>query len=193
LRIPVRPHGRIVVPPIEVPPPDDRADRADRATIDAVLADLGWQRRLPSVGEVLVVGDRWMGRAIAYRQTQFVYGHTHGHRWGRTLCAFSTAAAARRFMILELSRMLRNRIRLLPRIQLNRLAPGCTLEKGPTGFELASSDGLGTFPLGFQGRQNALDFSWVATADAPAIAASYCHLNGEPLFDLNHSDQPPAG
>jgi hypothetical protein len=98
LPIPVRPHGnaQFVVPPIEVPQPDDRADRADRATIDAVLADLGWQRRLPSVGEVLVVGDRWMGRAIAYRQTQFVYGHTHGHRWGRALCAFSTAAAVRR-------------------------------------------------------------------------------------------------
>ena len=96
---------------------------------------------------------------------------------------FSTAAAARRFMIMELSKLLRLRT-LLPKIQLNRLAPGCTIEKGPTDFELAWPGGEATFPIGYIGHQRALDFSWVAMAELADIAASYRHPNGEPLFDL---------
>jgi hypothetical protein len=72
-----RPVGRVTQPRVETPPPDDE-DAADRAAIDAVLADLRWERRAPSGADVLAVGDRYQGRAIAYRQSQFVYESTAG-------------------------------------------------------------------------------------------------------------------
>ena len=170
-------------PPIEVPPPDD--EEVDLATIDAVLADLGWQRRTATGAEILaVVGPGEVGRAISYRQSQFVYESVVETDYRSTECTFSIAAAARRFMIMELSGI-RRMHRRLPRIQLNRLAPGCTLEKGPTDFELSWPGGQATFPIGYIGHQNALDFSWVAMAELADIAASYQHPNGEPLFDLN--------
>ena len=182
-----RPRGRVMdPPPIEVPPPDTYD--IDLATIDAVLADHGWKRRQPSGSDVLAVGDRQVGRAIAYRQSQFVYESVVRPDYRNVMCTFSSAAAARRFMIMELSRLLRMRTRL-PRIQLNRLATGCTMEKGPTDFELAWPGGDATFPIGYVGHQRALDFSWVALAELAAIAASYRHPNGEPLFDLSHPSQ----
>ena len=182
-----RPSGRALnPPPIEVPPPDNYD--IDLATIDAVLADHGWKRRQPSGTDVLAVGDRQVGRAIAYRQSQFVYESVVSPDYRNVMCTFSSADAARRFMIMELCRLLRMRTRL-PRIQLNRLAPGCTMEKGPTDFELAWPGGDATFPIGYIGHQRALDFSWVALAELAEIAASYRHPNGEPLFDLSHPSQ----
>jgi hypothetical protein len=182
-----RPGGRLMdPPPIETPPAD--TDDIDLATLDAVLADLGWERRQPSGADVLAVGDAQVGRAVVYRQSQFVYESVVRPDYRNVMCTFSSAAAARRFMIMELSRILRMRTRL-PRIQLNRLAPGCTIEKGPTDFELAWPGGDATFPIGYIGHQRALDFSWVALAELAEIAASYRHPNGEPLFDLSHPSQ----
>jgi hypothetical protein len=185
---PKRRKRRLMRPPkIEVPPPDDA--EVDHATIDTVLADLGWERRTPSGAEIMVVvGPGEVGRAISYRQSQFVYESVVEADYRSTVCTFSTAAAARRFMIMELSGI-RRMHRRLPRIQLNRLAPRCTLEKRPTDFELAWSGGQATFPIGYIGQQNALDFSWVATATLADIAASYRHPNGKPLFDLSHPSQ----
>jgi hypothetical protein len=178
-----RSRGRVMEPPpIETPPLDD--DEVDHATIDAVLADFGWERREPSGADILMVGDAQTGRAIAYRQSQFVYESVVRPDYRNTMGTFSTAAAARRFMIMEISKLLRLRSPLT-KIQLNRLAPGCTLEKGPTDFELAWPGGEATFPIGYIGHQRALDFSWVALAELADIAASYRHPNGEPLFDLH--------
>jgi hypothetical protein len=176
--------GRAMDPaPIEAPPPDEA--EVDQATIDTVLADLGWKRRAASGAELLaVVGPGEVGRAISYRQSQFVYEFVVESDYRSTVCTFSTAAAARRFMIMELSAILRMQ-RRLPKIQLNRLAPGCGIEKGPTGFELSWPGCGATFPIGYIGHQQALDFSWVATAELADIAASYRHPNGEPLFDLS--------
>lgn len=181
---PRRPTGRVMDPqPIEIPPPDER--EIDQATIDALLADLDWERRTPSGAEILVVvGQGEVGRAVSYRQSQFVYESVVESDYRKTVATFSTAAAARRFMIMELSAILRMR-RRLRRIQLNRLASGYGIEKGPTGFELSWPDGEASFPTGYIGHQQALDFSWVATAELADIAASYRHPNGEPLFDLN--------
>jgi hypothetical protein len=181
---PRRRRGRARKPPIEVPPPD--AEEVDQTTIDTVLADLGWRRRKASAGEILaVVGDGEVGRAICYRQSQFVYESVVESDYRSTVCTFSTAGAARRFLIMELSAILRMR-RRLPKIQLNRLGSGCKIEKGPTDFELSWSSGEATFPIGYIGHQQALDFSWVATAELADIARSYRHPNGEPLFDLSH-------
>ena len=185
-----RPRGRAMdPPPIETPPPD--TDDIDLVTIDAVLADIGWERLQPTGADVLAVGDAQVGRAVAFRQSQFVYESVVSPDYRNVMCTFSSAAAARRFMIMELSATLRMRTRL-PKIQLNRLAPGCTIEKGPTDFELAWPGGEATFPIGYIGHQRALDFSWVALAELADIAASYRHPNGEPLFDLSHPS-PRAG
>jgi hypothetical protein len=169
-------------PPIEPPPPDD--EDVDQATIDRVLAGLHWERRQASRAEVLaVVGPGQVGRAISYRQSQFVYESVVGPDHRKAHCTFSTAAAGRRFLIMELSRIRRMQARL-PRIQPNRLAPACAVEKGPTGFELTWAGGEASFPIGYIGHRHALDFSWVVTAELADIEASYRHPNGEPRFDL---------
>lgn len=178
-----RPRDRVMEPPpIETPPLDD--EDVDYATIDAVLADFGWQRRGPSGADILAAGDAQTGRAVAYRQSQFAYESVVPPDYRNTMATFSTATAARRFLIMELSKLIRLRTQL-PMIKLNRLAPGCTIEKGPTDFELAWPGGEATFPIGYIGHQRALDFSWVAMAELADIAASYRHPNGEPLFDLH--------
>jgi len=185
---PERPRGRVTDPPaIETPPADD--EEVDHVTVDAVLSELGWDRRTPSEADVLRVGDLRVGRAIVYRRTQFVYESVTPPDYRHARCRFSSAGAARRFMIMELGHVLRLRTSL-PRIQPNRLAPGCTIEKGPTGFDVAWPRGRATFPLGYTGHQDALNFSWVAMAELADIAASYRHPNGEPLFEL--SNQPGA-
>jgi hypothetical protein len=181
--VPERPPARIMdPPPIEPPPPDEEA--IDHATIDGVLAELGWERRPAAGAEVLaVVGHAQVGRAISYRQSQFVYESVVDADYRKVRGTFSTAAAGRRFLLLEFGGILRTR-RRLPRIRLNRLAPACTLEKGPTAFDLTWAGGQASFPVGYIGHQHALDFSWVVTAELADIAASYRHPNGEPLFDL---------
>jgi hypothetical protein len=128
---PERPRGRVMDPPaIEVPPPDN--DEVDLVTIGAVLSDLGWEHRAPSVPEMLAAaGLGEVGRAISYRQSQFVYESVVGSDYRNTECTFSTAAAARRFMIMELSRILRMR-RRLPRIQ-QRVRPSvCNSARSPS-------------------------------------------------------------
>ena len=179
------PGGPVMEPRIETPPPDDE-DAADRAAIDAVLADLRWQRRASSGADVLAVGDARMGRAIAYRQSLFVYESTNPTRYRTARCTFTTAAAARRFMVMELGHVFRLRTGM-PRIQPDRLAPHCTIEEGPTGFELTWSEGRATFPIDSSGQMYAQTFSWVVTAEPAEITASYRHPNGEPLFHLDHS------
>jgi hypothetical protein len=180
-----RPRGHLMEPPPIESPPIDEDTEVDQTTIDTLLADLGWERRTPSGVDILsIVGPSEVGRAIAYRQSQFVYESVVGPDFRDVMCTFSTASAARRFMIMELGSMLRIR-RRLPKIQLNRLAAECTIEKGPTDFELTWPGGEATFPIGYIGHQHALDFSWVALAKLDEIAASYRHPNGEPLFDLH--------
>ena len=176
--------GRVMDPPaIETPPPDD--EQVDQDTMNAVIADLGWEFGTPSEADVFFVsGPGQVGRAIAYRQSQFIYESVVDRDYRKTIATFSTAAAARRFMIMELSSILRTR-RRLPKIQPNRLAIGCSIEKGPTGFEITWSGGSANFPLGYIGHQHALTFSWVASAELAEIAASYRHPSGEPLFHLN--------
>jgi hypothetical protein len=176
--------GRVMDPPvIETPPPD--AEQVDQATIEAVIADLGWEFGTPSGADVFFVsGPGQVGRAIAYRQSQFIYESVVDRDYRKVIATFATAAAARRFMIMELSSMLRTRYRL-PKIQPNRLAIGCSIEKGPTDFEITWSGGSANFPLGYIGHQHALTFSWVAAAELAEIAASYRHPGGEPLFHLN--------
>ena len=121
-----------------MPPPDD--EEVDHATIDAVLADFGWERREPSGAEILVVGDAQTGRAIAYRQSQFVYESVVRPTNRNTMGTFSTAAAARRFMIMaQLAAPLA--------YQLPKIQPTGSLQGAPSrrtyDFELAWPGGEG--------------------------------------------------
>ena len=187
-----RPGGRVLEPEVETPPPDVD-DAADQLAIDEVLADLRWERRPPGGADVLAVADRYQGRAIAYRQAQFVYetmSGKGGHRNGKA--TFSSAAAARRYMIIDLRAVFRTRTGM-PKIGSDRLAPDCSVEEGPTGLELSWPGGRATFPVDDKGRQQLLTFSVVVTAELAEVTASYRHPNGEPLFDLGQRPQPPAG
>jgi hypothetical protein len=77
------------------PPPDEA--KIDQATIDALLTDLGWERRTPLAAEILaVVGHAEVGRAISYRQSQFIYESVVESDYRKIIATFSTAAAARR-------------------------------------------------------------------------------------------------
>jgi hypothetical protein len=183
-----RPAGKVMEPQVETPPPDDE-DPADRLAIDAVLADLRWERQPTSGADLLAAADRYQGRAIAYRQSQFVYESTSRSRHRGAKASFSSAAAARRFMLTELREVFRRRTGM-PAIRSDRLAPGCAVEAGPTGLELSWGGGRASFPAGDKGYQQAVTFSVVVTAELAEVVASYRHPNGEPLFDLGRGPRP---
>jgi hypothetical protein len=180
---PRRPRRVMGPQPVEPPPPDN-LNAADIAVIDEVAARLSWERRPPVGVDILSIGDEQVGRAITYRQSQFVYEHTVGETYRSAVGTFSTAAAARRFMVAELSDLLRQRKRM-SRITPKRVGPDCAIEKGPTGFLVTSPAGHGNFTIGFVGHQRALTFGWIATASLADIAASFQHPNGAPIFDLD--------
>jgi hypothetical protein len=176
-------------PEIEAPPPDDET-ATDRAAIDALLTDLGMERQPRSGADVLVVGDRLMGRAIVYRRSRFVYESAVPPDYRNQRCAFSTAAAARRWMVVDLGSIRRTRTGMGP-IRPNQLAPGCTLERTPAGWTVTWTDGTASFPAGI-GRLLAFTLSWVVTADLAEIVASVRHPDGAPLFDPNRTERPPG-
>lgn len=182
---PERTRERVMDPPaIETPPADD--EEVDHVTVDAVVSELGWNRCPPSEADVLRVGEPRVGRAIAYRQSQFVYESVILPDYRHARCTFSSAGAARRFMIMELAHILRlwtplpriNPTGSLPGAPSRRVRPALTLH-GPEAEPHSQSATAGIrctqFQLGRDGR----------TAD---IAASYRHPKGEPLFEL--SNQP---
>jgi hypothetical protein len=75
-----------------------------------MLAQLGWERCPPSGADVVLVGEPRVGRAIAYRQSQF--GYESVIPLAQDTMEFSTAAAALRFMIMEHGHVLRLHLRL---------------------------------------------------------------------------------
>ena len=175
---PSPPRRVMAPPPVEKPPHD--LDAADLAVIDALAAELNWSHRPATGAEILSVGDDQVGRAISYRQSQFLYEHTVGRDWRKIECTFSTAAGARRFLIAELGGILRMRTRMRT-IRPKLAAPDCHIERGPTSFLVTSPAGQATFRLGL-GHGHALVFSWVATASLTSIAASYRDPDGRPVF-----------
>ena len=189
---PPRPR-RIMAPPrIETPPPDDLT-AADLAVIDGFAATIGWSRRPAEGAEILVVTQPLIGRAISYRRGQFVYEHPEPDRDDRSvICSFSTAVAARRFLLADLGSILRLRRRDLPAINPKTPGPLCTVEKGPTSIVVTSPAGEGNFKLGYIGHQQALVFSWVATEDLADIAASFQHPDGNPIFQIGVNAFSPS-
>jgi hypothetical protein len=172
---PPAPRGVMAPPPVEKPPDD-----LDAADLAVIAAELKWARQPATGAEILSVGDDQVGRAISYRQSQFVYEHTVGRDWRRIECTFSTPAGARRFLIAELGSILRMRTRMRT-IRPKLAAPDCHIERGPTSFLVNSPAGQATFRLGL-GHGHAPVFSWVATASLASIAASYRDPDGRPVF-----------
>jgi hypothetical protein len=183
-----RPPGHATDPqPVETPP-SEGIDTADLAVIDDVAARLGWARRPAEGTEVLALGDGQVGRALTYRRSQFVYESTVGADDRKAMATFATAAAARRFLVAELGGILRMQARL-PIVRASRPAPGCTIEKEPTGLKVTFPAGWANFNLGAVGHQHALTFSWVADATLADIAASFQDPDGTPIFDPGRASQ----
>jgi len=165
--------------PAETPPPDPRAALEVEAVL-AAAAELGMTRRPVSEGDMLAVGWDHAGRVIGYRHGRFWYQTFAGdHR--ATVATFSAASAARRFLALELCAIARQR-RREPTLRVRGSAVDFTVTKGPTEFEVVGPGVSATFPLGPVGQQQALLFTYCATATLEDIMASYRDPAGAPLL-----------
>jgi hypothetical protein len=176
--------------------PSDPELPADRALILELAAAVGWQG-WPATGDILLeVGDFEDTRLLAERDgLHLVEASSRGHRSVRA--SFARPRDARRMMVLELADAHRWD-RRMPPVRHPGPAPGTELDQD---HRLRWSGGEARFRPGYVGGQDAVSFSWVAGADPAVIAASYRHLNGEPLFDLGiryetrfvEPTRPPGG
>jgi hypothetical protein len=169
--------------PLEQPPPDPTAS-GEYADLDVLAVDNDWQRRPTHRGDVFAYGSskHRQGRVVSYRGTRFHYQSYIDDTYRKTVATFPTAAAARRFLAMELGAIWRQRQRGLPALRVSGPPPGRTVIKNPTEFEVSWGDQTATFTLGPIGQQQALTFSWCAEAAIPDIAASYRDPAGRPLF-----------
>jgi hypothetical protein len=157
---------------------DDDAFAVDMLLIEELVDELSLDRWSGDSETILEVGNLEDTRAVAIRHDLFTFETTsRGVR--STAAVFNSARDARRCLIMALGESLRFRTRMAP-IAMNELAAGTELEEVPTGHRLSWPAGEATFYR----RYEAVTFSWVADADPATIAASYRHINGEPLFDL---------
>ena len=180
---PARPGPRLATlrpRPVETPPPDPDVG-SDLPVIDQLAAAIEWAREDATPPDVLLVGDGAAGRVISYQRSMFEY-QSFVRDWRKTIATFSTAATARRFLVMEMGAIQRTR-RGLPVLRVHAPHPDTTLSKAPTQFELSWSGGQATFGAGYNGHQQALAFSWCATASLADIVATYDDRNGSPLFD----------
>jgi hypothetical protein len=174
--------------PIETPPPDPDIG-SDLPVIDQLAAEIEWTREDAAPPDLLLVGDGAAGRVISYERSQFEFKH-FVRDWRKTIATFSTAAAARRFLVMEMGAIRRTR-RGLPVIRVHAPHPETTLRKAPTQFELSWPGGHATFGLGYNGHQLALTFSCCAQASLADIVASYDDRAGSPLFDSPDASTRP--
>jgi hypothetical protein len=170
--------------------PADADAATDRPVVERAASDLGWTLRTTAWPDVLAVGDDQMGRLVIQQRGAFAYQHEHSRK---TITYLTSPAAARRFLLLDLGRILRIR-RRLPILRVHSTCPDTVLTKGAAQFELAWPGGAATFPLGHNGQQLAQAFSWCARARLDDIVASYRDENGAPLFDRRreHETRPPG-
>lgn len=177
--------------PAEVPPPDPDASDED-AVVAETAVEIGWTPQPAEAADLLAVGQDGVGRLICYRHGSYQYQSFV--RDQRSITAtFTSAGAARRFLVMEIGAIWRLRQPGFRIIRIHRPGPGFTVTKGPTELEVSWAGGTATFNLGYVGQQQALTFTWCAHASLTDIATSYRDRNGAPLFDLEDEDQhrPP--
>jgi hypothetical protein len=142
-----------------------RASRADRAgrrlsapTDDFDLVAFAWRTRMSPIAkeedDLLAFSDLEISYFVSGRNESVVVDKTSRGSQRRVLGNFSSELDALRFLVMLLGVNRRTRTEL-------ELAPGVTLEDGPTATHLTWSDGWADFPKGIGGRGNALDFSRV--------------------------------
>ena len=177
------------------PPADgDSSVRAARSLVDAFLAeDPLWQEWKADAATILDVGDQEVHLVVAVRKSVVTFERiSRDHRY--LTAEFGQELDAWRFLIMQLGDSWRSarRMRDINPRELG-LAPGATLERGPSGYWLTWPGGAAIFYSDL----DAIGFSWVARAEPADIAASYRHVNGAPLFDLGppveaQGADPPA-
>ena len=177
--------------PAETPPPEPDAGDEDALVAEAA-AEVGWTPQPVEAADLLAVGQDEVGRVICYRHGAFQY-QTFVRDQRSIIAAFTSAGAARRFLVMEIGAIWRLRQPGFRIIRVHRPGPGFTVTKGPTEFEVNWAGGTATFNLGYIAHQQALAFTWCAHGSLTDIAASYRDRNGAPLFDLEYEDQhrPP--
>lgn len=140
-----------------------RASRADRAgrrlsapADEFDLVAFAWRTLMSPIAkeeaDLLAFSDLEISYFVSGRNESIVVDKTSRGSQRRVLGSFSSELDALRFLVMLLGVNRRTRSEL-------ELAPGVTLEDGPTATHLTWSDGWADFPQGIGGRGNALDFS----------------------------------
>lgn len=171
------------------PAVDARSFAAEQSLIDGFLAeDPSWQYWTGDAATLLDIGDQETHWVLAIRKGRPTFETiSRGHR--RVAAAFGHARDARRFMIMQLGDSWRSD-RGMPDIGPTEPAPGTTLARASPGYRLSWPAGEARISS-----DDAMLFSWLATATPTDIARSFRHLNGEPLFDLGvrfDTPRPPG-
>jgi hypothetical protein len=161
------------------PAEEARSFAADQTLIDRFLAeDPYWQYWTGDASTLLDIGDQETHWVLAIRKGRPTFETiSRGHR--HVTAAFGHARDARRFMIMKLGDSWRSD-RGMPDIGPTEPAPGTTLARASPGYRLSWPGG----EAWTSSDDDAVLFSWLATATPVDIARSFRHLNGEPLFDL---------
>lgn len=149
----VRPRGPVQRPAPAVPPPPDPEAPEELPVLDQIAGQIDWARQAVAEADVLAVGDGDAGRVVGYDGAAFVYS-SFVRDWRRTVATFSSAAAARRFLVAEIGAIRRTRSGQ-PIRRVHRTHPDTDLVKGPTQFDLTWSGGAAIFGLGYTGHQQA--------------------------------------
>ena len=169
--------------PLEIPPPGPTGP-SEYAVLDVIAVDNDWQRQPTDRGDVFAYGSikHRQGRVVSYRGARFHYQNCVDDTYRKTIATFSTAASARRLLGMELGAIWRLSRHGFPLIRVTGPAPGCTVTKNPTEFEVRWTGGTATFNIGPIGQQQALTFSWCVSAALTEITTSYHDPEGRPLF-----------
>lgn len=169
---------------------DELFSAADQKLIEEFLdEEPQWQHWTGDAWTLLDIGDLETHWALAIRKGRSTFETiSGGHR--HVTADFGHPRDARRFMIMKLGDS-RRRSRGMHDINPAEPASGVTVTQVGTGFRLSWTGG----EANFRSDTDLVLFSWVATAPPADIAASFRHINGEPLFDLGirfeTRQQPP--
>jgi hypothetical protein len=133
-------------------------------------------------GDLLTLSDQEVTMAIARHGDLYVVEASDRGvaRWTRG--GFAARADAERQLVADIG-LARRTAAGLPTFPLRGLAPGSSLEQGPTAQHLSWSGGSAEFPLGLRGQRAAERFSWLIDAPLADIARSFLDAAARPLAD----------
>jgi hypothetical protein len=135
--------------------------------------------------------DRLGGDILRLASIELTYSIAHHHgiypvelcrngRDGEVIGAFDDLDDARRFLVIEVGALVREKQRM-PQLTAHDLPPGFVIEESPTALWLSWFTGSAEFPMGE--RRRALNFSRVERASLDAIESSFLEPAGSPFYD----------